>query len=64
MQAGHSGEAASGSTKGRQVLTLLLEGVGKGSTAVIGCALLAPSNELVTVACPPSLLPEEADTIS
>lgn len=57
------GIVASGYTKGRQVLTLLLEGMGKGS-AVIGCAWLAPKTELVVMACPPSPWPKQTGTIS
>ena len=52
MQTVHCG------AKGAQVLTLLLEGVGKGSAAVTGCAWLALTPELVVVACPPLPLPE------
>ena len=39
--------------QGRQMLTLLQEGVDKGNAAVIGCAWLAPTNEVEVVACPP-----------
>ena len=64
MQTVHCGVVSSGYTKGRQVLTLLLEGVGRGSAAVIGCAWLTPTTELVVVECLPSPLSEQTDTIS